>query len=59
MKIVADTNTIVFKKTPKSPFDIKGLKTKATTKDILTAIKDSRKSRVYRMFHWAVKSFNR
>ena len=34
--------TIVFKKTPKSPFDIAGVKTKATTKDILAAIKDSR-----------------
>jgi len=37
-----ETFTIVFKKTPKSPFDISGIKTKATTKDILTAIKDSR-----------------
>lgn len=34
--------TIVFKKNPKSPFDITGIKTKATTKDILEAIKDSR-----------------
>jgi hypothetical protein len=34
--------SIVFKKTPKSPFDIPGIKTKATTKDILEAIKDSR-----------------
>ena len=37
-----ETFTIVFKKTPKSPFDIPGIKTKATTKDILEAIKDSR-----------------
>ena len=37
-----ETFTIVFKKTPKSPFDISGIKTKATTKDILEAIKDSR-----------------
>jgi prevent-host-death family protein len=34
---------IVFKKSPKSPFDIPGVNTKATTKDILEAIKDSRK----------------
>ena len=39
-----ETFTIVFKKTPKSPFDIPGINTKATTKDILTAIKDSRES---------------
>jgi hypothetical protein len=39
-----ETFTIVFKKTPKSPFDIPGIKTKATTKDILAAIKDSRAS---------------
>ncbi|MDD5344004.1 MAG: type II toxin-antitoxin system prevent-host-death family antitoxin [Smithella sp.] len=37
-----ETFAIVFKKTPKSPFDITGIKTKATTNDILTAIKDSR-----------------
>jgi len=29
-------------KTKKSPFDIKGIKTKATTKDILGAIRESR-----------------
>jgi hypothetical protein len=28
--------------TPGSPFDVKGVKTKATTKDILSAIRDSR-----------------
>jgi hypothetical protein len=39
-----ETFTIVFKKTPKSPFDIPGIKTKATTEDILAAIKDSRES---------------
>ncbi len=37
-----ETFTIIFKKTLKSPFDIPGIKTKATTKDILEAIKDSR-----------------
>ena len=37
-----ETFTIVFKKTPKSPFDIPGIKTKSTTKDILEAIKNSR-----------------
>ena len=37
-----ETFTIIFKKTPKSPFDIAGVKTKAKTKDILEAIRDSR-----------------
>ena len=37
-----ETFRIVFKKTPKSPFDIPGVKTRATTNDILKAIKDSR-----------------
>jgi prevent-host-death family protein len=37
-----ETFSIVFKKTPKSPFDIPGIKTRATTRDILEAIKDSR-----------------
>lgn len=41
-----ETFTIVFKKTSKSQFDIPGLKTKATTEDILAAIKDSRESKV-------------
>jgi prevent-host-death family protein len=39
-----ETFAIVFIKTSKSPFDIPGIKTKATTKDILEAIKDSRES---------------
>lgn len=34
--------SVVLKKTPKSPFDVRGVKTRATTKDILDAIKDSR-----------------
>jgi prevent-host-death family protein len=38
-----ETFMIVFKKTPKSPFDVPGVKTKATTKDILKAIRDSRR----------------
>lgn len=37
-----ETFKIIFKKTPKSPFDIPGIDTKATTKDILKAIRDSR-----------------
>lgn len=37
-----ETYAIVFRKTTKSPFDIPGIKTKATTNDILEAIKDSR-----------------
>lgn len=34
--------SIIFKKSPKSPFDVPGIKTRATTKDILDAIKESR-----------------
>ena len=34
--------SIIYKKSPKSSFDIKGINTKATTEDILDAIKDSR-----------------
>jgi prevent-host-death family protein len=39
-----ETFKIVFKEAPKSPFDIPGIKTKATTKDILRAIRDSREN---------------
>jgi prevent-host-death family protein len=34
--------SIIFKKYKKSPFDISGIDTKATTQDILSAIRDSR-----------------
>ncbi len=34
--------SVIFKKDKKSPFDIPGIQTKATTKDILTAVKESR-----------------
>ena len=37
-----ETFSIIFKKSTKSPFDVPGLKTKATTKDILEAVKESR-----------------
>jgi hypothetical protein len=37
-----ETFSITFKRTPKSPFDIPGIKTKATTLDILEAVKESR-----------------
>ncbi|MBM3137645.1 MAG: type II toxin-antitoxin system Phd/YefM family antitoxin [Chloroflexi bacterium] len=37
-----ETFTIAFKKTSRSPFAIPGIKAKATTTDILQAIKDSR-----------------
>jgi prevent-host-death family protein len=37
-----ETFRVIFKKSPKSPFDIPGIKTKATTKDILDAIRESR-----------------
>ena len=37
-----ETFKIVFTKSPKSPFDVAGIKTKATTKDIFNAVKESR-----------------
>ena len=37
-----ETFSIIFRKSVKSPFDVPGIKTKATTNDILDAIKESR-----------------
>ena len=37
-----ETFTLVFKKSPKSPFDVPGIKTRATTKDIIDAVGESR-----------------
>jgi hypothetical protein len=37
-----ETFSITFRKTAKSPFDVPGIKTRATTKDILEAVKESR-----------------
>lgn len=37
-----DTFSLVFKKTSRSPFDIPGITTKATTEDILAAVRESR-----------------
>jgi len=37
-----ETFKIIFTKSPKSPFDVAGIKTKATTRDILNAVKESR-----------------
>lgn len=37
-----ETFKIIFTKSLKSPFDVPGIKTKATTKDILDAINESR-----------------
>jgi prevent-host-death family protein len=34
--------SIIFKKSTKSPFDVPGINTRATTNDILDAIKESR-----------------
>lgn len=34
--------SIIFRKNEKSPFDIQGINTQATTKDILDAVKESR-----------------
>ena len=38
-----ETFKIVYFKSSKSPFDVAGIKTKATTEDILDAVKESRK----------------
>lgn len=37
-----ETFSIIFKENRKSPFDVSGIKTKATTKDILAAVRESR-----------------
>ena len=37
-----ETFSIIFRKSAKSPFDVPGIKTKATTNDILDAVKKSR-----------------
>jgi prevent-host-death family protein len=37
-----ETFSIVYKKSNKSPFDVPGILTKATTKDILAAVRESR-----------------
>ena len=34
--------SIVFRKSKRSPFDVPGIQTKATTKDILVAVRESR-----------------
>jgi prevent-host-death family protein len=34
--------SITFRKSSKSPFDVSGINTRATTKDILDAVKESR-----------------
>jgi prevent-host-death family protein len=39
-----ETFKVTFTKSSKSPFDVAGVKTKATTKDILNAINESRSS---------------
>lgn len=37
-----ETFSIIFRKSTKSPFDVPGIQTKATTNDILEAIRESR-----------------
>ena len=37
-----DTFHLTYRRAPKSPFDVPGIKTKATTKDILDAVRESR-----------------
>ncbi|MFO8083005.1 MAG: type II toxin-antitoxin system prevent-host-death family antitoxin [Desulfobacterales bacterium] len=38
-----ETFSIIFKKSTRSPFDVPGIKTKATTQDIIDAVRESRK----------------
>lgn len=38
-----DTFRLTYRSAPKSPFDVPGIKTKATTRDILEAVKESRR----------------
>ena len=37
-----ETFSIIFRENKKSPFDVPGIQTKATTKDILSAARESR-----------------
>ena len=37
-----ETFSILYRKSQKSPFDVPGIQTKATTKDILAAVRESR-----------------
>ena len=37
-----ETFSLILKKTSRSPFDVPGIKTKATTEDILAAVRESR-----------------
>lgn len=37
-----ETFAVTYRVTPKSPFDVPGIKTRATTQDILVAIRESR-----------------
>jgi hypothetical protein len=37
-----ETFSIIFKKGKKSPFDVPGIQTKATTKDIIESVRESR-----------------
>ncbi len=41
-----ETFSIIYKKPTKSPFDVTGINTKATTQDILDAIRESRSRNV-------------
>jgi len=37
-----ETFSVIFRKSKKSPFDVPGIQAKATTKDILEAVRESR-----------------
>ena len=37
-----ETFSIIYRKSKKSPFDVPGIQTKASTKDILSAVRESR-----------------
>ena len=37
-----ETFSVIYRRSNKSPFDVPGIRTKATTNDILTAVRESR-----------------
>ncbi len=49
--------SITFRKSNKSPFDVSGINTRATTKDILDAVKESR-SRSSELLTWRISRCN-
>ena len=48
-----ETFSIIYRKSKKSPFDVPGIKTKATTKDILAAVREEIK-KAHELMHATV-----